>query len=774
MSACEGATFGDRLRRYRLAAGLSQEALAERAGLSVDAVQILERGRRTNPRPDSVRRLVEALGLTGAERAAVFAAAARPREATGPTLASSRAFLIQPTPLIGRDADVAAVVQLLQQSDLRLLTLTGPGGVGKTRLALAVAAELGDTYADGVAFVDLVPLRDPTLVVPTIAQVLGVRVPAGRSSREALLAYLDGKRQLLVLDNLEHLLDAVPVVGDVLDHCPRLGVLATSRIALCLRAEQRYPVQPLSLPIVDTTASLMQIASSAAVRLFVARTQAVQPDFALTEDNRRTVAEVCRRLDGLPLAIELAAARSQVLSPTVLLARLEKRLAVLSVAPRDAPDRHQTLRAAIAWSYDLLSSDEQTLFRRLGVFVGGCILDAVESAGAGTLDWLEALVAQSLLMAEPTSDGDTRFHMLETIRAYALEQLVATGELDDARRRHARYYLALAEQAAPHLIGPEQTRWLDRLEAEHDNLRAAFAWSLERDPSLGVRLASVLWRFWANRAYYEEGWQALMAALSAGSAALPAARAHALYGAAGLAFARGDVGQARALVDASLALAREVGDPALIVRALRDAGARRYEKGDRALANAFLHESLALARQTSDPVLVVDVLDTLGAIALVEGEAEQARRLLTESLARCRVAGDQLTLAYVLELLAQALTQLGQGAPARTYLEESLKIRRAYGNDASIAACLEGLAELAAREGMAMGAGRTAYLLGAAEAMRERAGVPLPPLERAAVAKAVNAARLGLNAEAYAAAWTAGRRIPVQEAVRYALGEVPN
>jgi predicted ATPase/transcriptional regulator with XRE-family HTH domain len=829
--------FGDLLKRYRATAGLTQDELAERARLSARTISDLERGVKHRPHTYTVQRLVRALDLAAEEQACLEVAGrspglpslteegwdacvdpagqqerrtggppltpttlpAQPTAAAGGAATESTGYPDLPTPLtplIGRDGDVARATALLREG-ARLLTLTGPGGVGKTRLGLQVAAEARALFADGVAFVTLAPLADAGLVLPTVAQALGLRASGGRPLGEMLQRALRGRRLLLVLDNCEHVLAGASAVAALLEGCPQLVVLATSRAPLRVRGEHEYPVAPLALPAFDRMLSMDEAAESPAVRLFVDRAQAASPGFMLAAANASTVAAICGRLDGLPLALELAAPRVKLLPPSALLARLHRVLPLLTGGRRDAPARQQTLRATIDWSYGLLTAAEQTLLARLAVFAGGCTLEAIEaitgmsdecmsSSSRGgpadgmpyaVLDLLVSLVDASLLQAQcspAVSSGSQpsaltpRFVMLETIREYAWERLEAHRETARLQQAHAAYYLALAEQAEPALEGPEQAIWLARLEREHDNFRAALSWALQNDAAMGVRLAGALWQFWLERGsngYYAEGRQWLMEALAAGHSASAAERARALYGAAGLAFAQGDVAQAMTLAADSLALAQKAGDTRLIILALRDVGARSYELGQRAQGKALLQESLALARQTLDTWLPAIVLANLGAMALNEGEAALARTFLEESLALGRAAGDTLWIGFVLGLLGRALTLQGAYAAARPLLDESLAIRWEGGNTAHIAACLEGLAGLVAREGRPEGGARAARLLGAAEGLRATAGAPIPPMERRFYDDTIAAARTHLDAAAFATVWAAGRALTPEQAL---------
>ncbi len=420
---------------------------------------------------------------------------------------------LQPTALIGREHEVAQVCALLRGSDTRLLTLTGPGGTGKTRLALQVAAEFLDSFADGVYFVALAPIRDPALVIETIAATLGVKEGGDQPLLTLLKRHVREKQILLVLDNFEQVSDAAPLVAELLEAAPRLKALVTSRACLQIYGEAEFPVPPLALPDPRRLPPLERLTQYEAARLFIERARAVKPDFAISDENAPAVAEICVRLDGLPLAIELAAVRIKVLTPAALLARLSRRLHVLTGGARNLPARQQTLRDAIAWSHELLPEVEQALFARLAVFVGGCTLEAVEAVCkadddlvSDPLDTIQALVNNSLVRQEVRGNAEPRLHMLETIREYALEQLVARAEEAMLRSAHASYYLNLAQAAQPLLDTDQQEAWLDRLDAEHDNLRAALTWALERgDSILAMRLSTALWRFWEMRGYFTEG-----------------------------------------------------------------------------------------------------------------------------------------------------------------------------------------------------------------------------------------------------------------------------
>jgi predicted ATPase/transcriptional regulator with XRE-family HTH domain len=562
------ASFGALLQQYRLAAGLSQEMLAERARISVQGLSALENGKRQTPYRHTVTLLAQALGLTASEAAALEAAVRRARTpASGkpptargedalpaanvltfvPAPPGPRSDLpVQPTSFIGREREQAEVVALLGR--VRLLTLTGSGGVGKTRLALVVAGDLVDQYPAGVWLVELAALAEPGLVPGTAAQILGVREEVGRPLTASIADHLKEKRLLLVLDNCEHLVAACAALASaLLRTCPHLHILATSREALEVAGEHRYRVPSLPVPDLTHLPPPERLVESAAVALFLARAQERRADFALTAQNAQAVAQVCVRLDGIPLAMELAAARVDSLSVEGIAARLDNRFRLLTGGARDALPRQRTLRATLDWSYDLLSEPEQALLDRLAVFAGGWTLAAAEAVCVGegvegweVLDLLGSLVNKSLVQTEEAG-GEVRYELLETVRQYGQERLAVAGGAAAVRDRHLAWCLALAEKAAPHLTGPEQGGWLTRLETEHDNLRAALVSARETGADeLGLRLAAALSHFWYIRSYCSEGRGWLEAALARGGSAWPTARARALNGAGNLARQQGD------------------------------------------------------------------------------------------------------------------------------------------------------------------------------------------------------------------------------------------
>jgi predicted ATPase len=724
-------------------------------------------------------------------------------------------LLAQPTALLGRDQDVAAVVALLDRATVRLVTLTGPGGIGKTRLSLQVAAELVEAFADGVYFVDLAPIRDPQRISTAMAETLGVRETSGQPILALLKEYLRNKQMLLVLDNFEHLLDAAPLVAELLAHAAQLKVLVTSRAVLHLRSEHEVVVSPLALPDLTHLPPNGQLTQYAAVALFIQRVQASQPSFQITNANAPAVAEICARLDGLPLAIELAAARIKLFAPEALLARLSAPLALLIGGARDVPTRQQTIRNTIAWSYNLLNNDEQTLFRRLGVFVGGFTLEAAEAVCNGdddllieVVDRIAALVNQSLLRKVEGPNGATRFMLLETIREYAVERLEASDEMQAVRQQHARYYLTLGVVVFPDVWHPDQTA---HLVPEYDNLWSALTWSQTAagDPELALRLTGALRILWIRSGMRREAISALERALThPHGVGRTVAHTQARFELGQFLSFTGDYASARLQFEQALQLAREVGDRWWYGVSVEHLGWLAREQGDSVTAWAHLSESLAIFRELGNASSIAENLNVLAEVAILDEDPARAEALLAESraieqqehadphligttllklghAAHLRGAYDRAAQLYHESVECfQAFgdqhfklpwsyhglgeTALGQGRldEAGRWLTQGLALSKMLGDQASIAWCLAGLGSAAALADKAQHAAR---MWGAAERLRQALGCRPAPATRITYERALGVARAQLGDTAFEAAWAAGQALTLEQAIAEAL-----
>jgi predicted ATPase len=728
---------------------------------------------------------------------------------------SPRQLPPQRNALVGRERELEAAKNLLMEDDIRLITLTGPGGTGKTRLAVQLAEDTAEQFAGGVWFVGLASILDSALVVSAIAQALEVRASGNRPLVEDIKEHLRrSPPALLLIDNFEHVLAAAPVVTELLGASRALKILVTSRAALHIYGEQEFQVPPLKLPDPRSLCPVELLSDYPAVALFVQRARAVKPDFALGEDNAGAVVEICARLDGLPLAIELAAARVKVLTPAAILGRLESRLRLLTGGARDLPERQQTLRRAMDWSHELLTGEEQKLFRRLAVFVGGFTLEAAEAvANAGAdldldvFDGVASLVDKSLFQQTGESAGEARFGMLETIREYGLERLAASGEEAATRRAHAAYFLVMAEDGAPHIAGgAEQALWLERFSSEHDNIRAALGWLTRTgNADWGLRLARDLSHFWLEHAHPTEGreWLGALLKLPNGNATM---RMRAITFAIALCNRQGDFAAALELLQESLAIGREQGDRPHIASSLNGLAVTQMLLGNHTAAKESCAEAFRAWEDLGEPAAATRILSNLADIYKAEGDYARARSLHEEVFSRFQAVGDRSGMAWSLnhqgdvaraqgdvpaarrvyedglaifrELhdgpgVANSLLDLGrlaseEGAHVRAHalFAESLRISRQLGRKWDVAGVLEELARSAVRQG---GWERTLRLAGAATALRERIGAPLAPTEKVKLDADLDPAHRGLTAADATTAWMRGWATSPDEAIEYGL-----
>jgi predicted ATPase/transcriptional regulator with XRE-family HTH domain len=876
-SAGEQLAFGSWLRQQRKELGVAQEELAERIGCSTIMLRKLEAGER-HPSSQIAQLLAGYLNIPDQEREA-FIAFARTGKAATPKSAASRSPWRSPSPgpppsiltnlpavltsLIGREIEQERAVGYLLNTDIRLLTLTGAPGIGKTRLGLQVASRLAsgaaEHFRDGVFLVELATLADPDLVLPAVAQTLDLRETGGRPVDDLLVDHLRDRKVLLVLDNFEQVLDAAPALVKLLEGCPHLKVLVTSREALHVRGEHRLPVPPLQLPDLSLFASLIgparsdpqpamttaaadtdtveELASCASVELFVERARTISPDFVLSSQNAQDVAEVCTRLEGLPLAIELAAARADHFSPSNMRAALSTRLKMLVGGARDLPARQRTLKSAIEWSYDLLSEVEQRVFRRLSVFVGGCTPEGARAvceapgdltASVDFSDVLTALVDKHLLR-ETRNPEELRYGMLEMIREYAAEKLWASGETipegganerETTEFAHTLYCIDFAEKAASLINGADGAIWINRLEREHDNIREALGYLLDggstdsESTTLALRLSAAIGPFWRSRGYFSEGRDWLSRALAGAESVQwdPAdresksLRAQVLNSAGWLAWSQGDLTSARRYFGAGLALYREVGDRqgiALLLNGLAQLALDRLNYDE---AIAAFQEALEIARQMGDKSMMARTLNNLGNVYRNMTDYSAALVYYEESLGLYRAMQDSVTMVTPLSNLGLVSTDLEDYAAARRYYQEALRLSRESGNREDIAFALAFVGMLAVEEGDFDGARRTyaealplvrdlgyklvlalcfegtalmqlklgrpleaARLWGRAASIRDELETPLPVPSRPRYERNVSTARSQTDPGLFDSAWSEGRAMPVEEAVRHAL-----
>ncbi len=722
---------------------------------------------------------------------------------------------LQRTGFVGREQEAIALRQLLARVDVRLVTLTGPGGIGKTRLALQVAGEIAAQFPSGVCFVPLSAVGEYGLIASAIAQALGVRETQNQSPQESVEEYLNGLREpmLLLLDNFEHLVSAAPLVAQLLTLAPKLKVVVTSQAPLHVYGEHEFPVPPLALPDPKSVAAVEVLSRFPAVALFVSRAQAVKHDFALTKENASAITAICSRLDGLPLAIELAAARIKLLSPSAMLTRLENRLSLLTGGARDLPTRQQTLRNTVDWSHGLLNDAEQKLFRRLSVFAGGCTLEGVEAVcdtkgdlGLDVLDGMASMVDKSLVQQVDQADKETRFLMLSTIREYALERMAESKDEASTRRAHAAYYLVLAEEGAEEIAA--QSVWLDRFEVDHDNFRLALDYLIKTgDAEWALRMAAALFRFWETREHFTESREAIAKVLALqGSSARPKLRARVLFAAGVLAGEQGDYESGHRMFNDSLETCLELNDKRGVAVALNALAVNSRGRGDSAAASLLLEQSVAIWREVGDPADIARAISNLASFTKLQGDYGRASSLYNECLAVFRNVGDGAGAAWTLNYLGDVAREKGDFATARSFCEQSLMEFRRLEDGWGIASVLSDLASLCSDQGenreacrlygesiemfqdlgykrgiakalecLATSAAaqsnpeRSLRLAGAAAALRQRLGAPLTPSEQARLERALEFARRTVGSAASLAAWMKGWEMPIDQATREAL-----
>jgi predicted ATPase len=728
---------------------------------------------------------------------------------------------VQRTAFVGRDRELGAIVDLLLRPEVRLVTITGPGGIGKSRLAVQAVNSAAERFSGGVYFLALYALHDPASVPAALVQALGIRESGGQSATELLKDHFQNRSRLptlLLLDNFEHLIQAAPITAELLAMSSDLKILVTSRSALRVYGEHEFPVPPLALPESKATSSPDVLAEYPAIALFVQRAVAARPDFLLTRENASAITDICARLDGLPLAIELAAARLKVLSPSALRTRLASRLKLLTGGARDLPQRQQTLRAAMDWSYDLLTPEEQKLFRRLAVFVGGCNLEAVEAVcdtrgdlGLDLLDGMASMVDKSLVQQVQHQLGESRFHMLETVREYALEKLEAAEETRLARRAHAAYCLVLAEEGATETAG-DQALWQDRLSAEHDNFRAALDWLIQTgDAEWGLRLGAALFRYWEASEYLTEGRDSLDKLLRLPAAASATKlRARAVFAAGVLAAEQGDYGPADALMTESLEIARRFNDVQGAAVSLNALAVNARDSGDLVLAHSRYQQSLSLWKELDDQRAIATSLSNLANVVKLDGDFKRAHDLYSECRELFDKLGDRAGVAWTVNYQGDVARDRGDSLAAQTLYEQALHVFRELDDRWGIAGTLADLGSLAREqqefssaealysesirifqkldhkrgvarllEGFACSAAlqrkaqRALRLAGAAAAIRQNIGTPLSPAEQSKLEAALQPVRQEVTDPDGASAWLQGWAMPLEDAVAEALSSAP-
>lgn len=782
--------FGAWLKQRRKELGLTQPELAQKVACSLETIEKIEAGKR-RPSRQIAALIAECLSVPAGEHDA-FAEYARANLPAASNNGSSyldgpspwrrlhqhpNNLPAQPNAFIGRQKEVQEASALLRQPGVRLLTVTGSPGIGKTRLSLMVAEDLLGYFEDGVFFVSLAPIAHSSQVGSAIIKALGIYEDASRTPSETLKEYLRDRRILLLLDNFEHLVETAQLIADLLEAAAHLKVLVTSRMALNLYGEYNFLVPPMSVPDINTNslADFEGVGGYEAVALFIERARAVKSDFALTPDNVLAVAQICHKLDGLPLAIELAAAHARILPPQALLPQLEHTLPLLIGGAQNVPPRQQTLRGAIAWSYDLLNSDEQLIFRRLGVFAGGCTVEAIEvicesgarNAEVNLLDILDSLVSKNVLIQDARGDGYPRFLMLESIREYALERLAERGEEQVIYRLHANYFLAFAQRADLQLRSPGQLGALEQLDLEYHNLRAALQWASDNEEiDTAYQLADALWFFWWTRNYWIEGLDWFEKLLATGnSAPRTLNRARALYGAGNLGLFLGSLPLAQSWLTESISIAREVDARRDLGRALNCLAVAMAAGGD-PVEWSILEESRQLLQGSGDDWSLALTISGMGEVARIQGNTKKAIPYHIEALELFRILGDAAGVGSRLLTLGHIMLQEGESEQAVTYYKEGITAFLDFKGYPGIAACMMGMAGAIGSLGKAGLAART---FGATDALCDAFGISIPVFYRAGYEQSLMATRAQLDEATFQAEWKVGRSMTAIQAIAYAL-----
>ena len=701
-------------------------------------------------------------------------------------------FSIEFIPIIGREKEITEIRSLLELENIRLITLTGIGGTGKTSLAKAVARKMLADFTDGVFFVELAAITNKELVASTVAQSMDVKEAGGKPILEVLKDYLRDKQTLLVIDNFEQVIDAAPQIAQLIAAAGKLKILITSRVLLRVTAEREFVVPPLSMPDEIKQMPLDELLKYEAIKLFIERAQNTKPSFTLLQEDAQTVAEICTRLEGLPLAIELAAARIKFLSPQVILSKLENRLRLLTGGARDLPARQQTMRGAIEWSYDLLTVEEKCLFRYLAVFAGGFTLEAAEAVvgcqlpvsyggeigeletirirrmTVDTLDGITSLVDKSLLISKEQANGDVRFRMLEVVHEYALELSIVNDEAEEMRRSHAEYFLALGEEAEPHLRGEQAVKWLNRLEDEHDNLRDALGWSLKNDAAMAARLAASLRYFWAFHGHVTEGRNWFKTILDCGSLTESAVvRIKLLSGLGMAARHQGDYEAARKAYEEALAESRAANDLRQIIISSNGLGIVEKQQGDFTAARKYIEEALAISRRLDDKPGIAQALSSLGDLARTVGDNTTARSLIEEAITIARQLGNRQLVSNNLVNLGAVACHEGDFGAARSHYAEALATAQELGHKVLNSYSLDGFAALAVeREDVELGA----QLAGAAEQLREQIGYEIEPSDRHFRNAYISKLKTKMDEDEFKNAYEQGSKMKPEEAIALALG----